>query len=383
MTATRPKFLGKTAIAGVGFSELSRNSNRTVMSLAVEAAKAAIDDAGLEPADVDGIINHSWENDSVQCQALATALALPECTYILDTAMGGIAPCQLVSTAAAIVDAGLARNVIVFRALNGRSGPRVGHRRVVSPAASYRLPLGLTAYPQVIALWARRFMIETGATPEDLASVAITQRQNAASNERAIQRKPLTVDEYFQQPIIADPFRPADCTAEVDGACALLVTSATAARSMRQRPVTIESAAYVAGPRSGLDPADSTLWPDLSRNYTSILRDRLWGWAGLSPDEVDCAQLYDCFTSTVLLAVEGLGLAERGGAGDFVRSGTVPFNTNGGLLSEGYLHGMNTVAEAVLQLQGRSPGRQVPDARTCVVTSGAMVDGSALVLAAA
>ena len=102
--------------------------------------------------------------------------------------------------------------------------------------------------------------------------------------------------------------------------------------------------------------------------------------AGVQPSDVDVAELYDCFSSSVLFAIEGLGLAERGGAGDWVRSAALPFNTNGGLLSEGYIHGMNTVAEAVLQLQGRCDSRQVADAEVAVVTSGALQDGSALVL---
>ena len=110
----------------------------------------------------------------------------------------------------------------------------------------------------------------------------------------------------------------------------------------------------------------------------------LWGGAGLSPDEVDIAEIYDCFTTSALLGIEGLGLAPRGGAGALVRSGVTrpggarPINTNGGLLSEGYLHGMNTVAEAVLQLQGRCGERTVAGAETCVVTSGALTDGSAV-----
>ena len=127
---------------------------------------------------------------------------------------------------------------------------------------------------------------------------------------------------------------------------------------------------------------DSLFWDDLSRNYTALLADDLWGSAGLAPSDVDLAEIYDCFTSTVLMGLEGLGLAERGGGGEFVRAGRrCPVNTHGGLLAEGYLHGMNTVAEAVLQLQGRAGSRTVAGAETCVVTSGALMDGSALVLA--
>ena len=136
-----------------------------------------------------------------------------------------------------------------------------------------------------------------------------------------------------------------------------------------------------------VDMGDAMLWPDLSRNYTSLIADDLWGGSGVTAADVDIAEIYDCFTTSALLGIEGLGLAPRGGGGDLIRSGVTrpggskPINTNGGLLSEGYLHGMNTVAEAVLQLQGRCGERTVAGAETCVVTSGALTDGSGLVLA--
>jgi acetyl-CoA acetyltransferase len=379
----RPQFLGSTAIAGVGFSSFTRGSGRSVLALAVEAAQAAIADAGLELADVDGIVSFNWLGDSAPSQAVATSIGLDSSTYLLDAALGGEAPCFLVANAAMAVESKMARNVVVFRALNGRSGLRVGSRRPSGGSSSYRLPIGLTAYPQIIALWARRYMIETGATEEDLAAVPMKQRSYAASNERALLREPLSLTDYLAEPMIAEPFRRADCTAEVDGACAVVVTSTEVARDLRHPVVSIESAAFEAGRAPGLDAADCQLWDDFTRNYTTRLAPRLWGWAGLQAHEVDCAQLYDCFSSSVLLAVEGLGLAERGGAADFIRSGGIPVNTNGGLLCEGYLHGMNTVAEAVLQLQGRGSGYRMSAPTTCVVTSGALMDGSALVLARA
>ncbi len=380
MTTRRPPFLDSVSIAGVGFSPFTRNSGRSVLSLALEAGRNAIADAGLEPVDIDGIATFAWENDSVPAQAVATGLALPGATYLLDLSMGGQAPSFLVMQAAMAVSSGLADHVLVYRAMNGRSGARVGSRRTAGGASSYRFPVGLTAYPQFIAMWGRRYLIETGATDEDLASVPIAQRRWAAHNERALVTAPLDLDGYRASPMIADPFRLPDCTIEVDGACAMVVTSTERAASLRHPPAVIRSAAYHCGPRPGLDTGDSLLWADYTRNYTSHLAERLWGQAGVGPSDVDCAQLYDCFSSSVLLAAEGLGLAERGGAGEFIRSGRLPINTNGGLLCEGYLHGMNTVAEAVLQVQGRRTDVLPDRPETCVVTSGAMMDGSALVL---
>jgi acetyl-CoA acetyltransferase len=383
----RPAFLGNTAIVGVGYTPLSKRSGRSVLALATEACRNAVADAGLELGDVDGIASFRFMEDSVPTQAVATTLGLDPANYLLDSALGGQAPCYLVMHAAMAVDAGLADTVVIYRALNGRSGARVGTNRVPGPATDFRYPVGFSAYAQFIAMWARRYLIETGATNDDLAEVAIAQREWATLNERAMLRKPLTIDEYYAAPWVADPFRVPDCTIEVDGACAVVVTSLERARDLRHVPVVVEGAAYVAGRGPGLDMGDAMLWPDLSRNYTSLIADDLWGSAGITADDVDIAEIYDCFTTSALLGIEGLGLAPRGGGGDLIRSGVTrpggskPINTNGGLLSEGYLHGMNTVAEAVLQLQGRCGERTVASAETCVVTSGALTDGSGLVLA--
>jgi acetyl-CoA acetyltransferase len=378
----------QAAVAGVGYTELSKKSGRSVLSLATEAARGAADDAGLPLAEVDGVVSFSILNDSVPSEAVATTLALPGLRYVMDFQQGGQSPCFMVQQAAMAVAQGYAENVLVFRALNGRSGVRVGSASLAGGAGQFRYPIGYSAYLMYIAMWARRYMHETGATTEDLASVAIAQRAYATRNERAILRKPLDLETYLDSPMVADPFRAADCTSEVDGACAVLVTSAGRARSLRHPPALIASAAYRAGPRPGLDIGDQLMYGDYTRNFTSLLREELFGRAGLQPPDVDFAEIYDCFTSTVLFGLEGLGLCERGAAGAFVRSGAtgqhghLPVNTNGGLLAEGYLHGMNTVAEAVLQIQGRCGDRQVPRHEVAVVTSGALVDGSALVLTA-
>lgn len=382
----RPTFCGTTAIAGVGMTELTRASGRSVLALATEACTRALEDAGLSAADVDGIVSYSLGDDSVPASAVATAMAVPRLEYVADIAMGGQAPCLLVMQAAAAVATGVADVVVVYRALNGRSGVRVGRNRTAGPGTSYRYPVGLTAWPQYQALWARRFLVETGMDEHDLGAVAVAQREYAEGNERAVLRKPLGIDDYLASPFVAEPFRVADCTTEVDGGCALVVTSVERARDLRQLPVVVTGGAYAAGSRPGLDIGDVFAWPDLSRNFTHHLADRLWSSAGLGPEDVDVAEIYDCFTHTVLMGLEGLGFCERGESGAFVESGrtrldgSLPTNTHGGLLCEGYLHGMNTVAEAVRQLRGTEGERQVPHAEVAAVTSGAVVDGSALVL---
>jgi acetyl-CoA acetyltransferase len=374
------------AIAGVGFSPISRGSGVPVLDLALQACGGAIEDSGIDPALVDGVLSYSFNHDSVPVQAIATGLGLGDVTWALDSALGGQAPCYLAIAAAQAIASGAANAILVYRALNGRSGARVGQARLPGAAADQRYAIGFDAYAQNIALWGRRYLIETGHEAEDLSAVPIAQRRYAIENSRAVLRKPLSYEDYLAAPMVADPFRLVDCTIEVDGACAILVTRADIARDLRHPPVAFLSGGYRMGHRSGLDAGDAMLWPDLTRNYTSILADELWGQAGVGPQDVDMAQIYDCFSSSVLINIEGLGLAGRGEGIEMIRSGAtasdgrLPINTNGGLLAEGYLHGMNTLAEAVLQLQGRGEVTPAKAPETCVVTSGAMMDGSALVL---
>jgi acetyl-CoA acetyltransferase len=310
----------------------------------------------------------------------ATTLAVPGLRWSVDLDLGGQAPCHLVGLAASAIESGRADVVVLYRAMNGRSGPRVGTMTFDGPAASWRYPIGYDAYLMYVAMWAQRFLAETGQGGDDLGAVAVAQRAYAVDNERAVRRRPLTVDDYAAAPFVVTPFRADDCTIEVDGACALVLTTVDRARDLARPPVVVASSAYRAGPRSGLDIGDHLLWDDYTRNYTSLLRQELFARAGLASGDVDLAEIYDCFSSTVLMGLEGLGFCERGGSGAFVRSGAT--RLDGALPAEGYLHGMNTVAEAVLQVQGRGGGRQVPRHEVCAVTSGALMDGSALVLTA-
>ena len=374
------------AVAGVGFTPFTRGSGRSVLSLATEAVAHAVTDAGLRLADVDGMGSFMLSDDSILCVAVSSALGMGQLRSVLDLQLGGQAPCHLVWQAAQTVARGDAEVVVVYRALNGRSGDRVGSMQFAGMGGQYRYPIGYGAYLMYVGMWAQRFLHETGQGPEDLGSVAVSQRKYAESNERAVRRQPLDLAEYLAEPYVVDPFRRSDCTVEVDGACAVVVTTLERARDLPHPPAVLASGCYRAGPRPGLDIGDHLLWEDYTRNYTSWLRDELFGRADVVPGDVDVAEIYDCFTSTVLMGLEGLGLCPRGESGAFVRSGAcaldgqLPTNTGGGLLAEGYLHGMNTVAEAVLQVQGRGGGRQAPRHDVAVVTSGALMDGSALIL---
>lgn len=379
-----------TAIVGVGYTDISRRSGRSTLRLAVEAATAAIADAGLTKDDVDGFITYAL-GDSDPAMSLPNALGVRNPSLMLDWGEGGgNLACGVVGVADAAIRAGMADTVVVYRSLNGRSGRRLGGMgQAVDSSGSreFQTPVGWTTYPQLIAMWARRHMEVFGTTSEQLGTVAIKARAHAADNERAQLRDPLTMEDYLAAPMICDPFRLNDICLESDGACAIVVTSVERARDLRQPPVGILSAAQGGTELPGRDLADVTGHRDLARNFGYGIRDRLFGRAGLTPNDVDVAEIYDCFTATVLLSLEGFGFVGPGEAGPYVTEpdsftlgGRMPINTHGGLLSEGYLHGLNHVTEATLQLRGACGSRQVPDAETALVTAGAMATGSALLL---
>ena len=374
MTGTRRVargFSGKAAIAGVGFTEFSRNSGVTTLTLALRAIRAALDDAGLPPEKLDGIATHRV-NDSASSAMVAQAFGIRDLPYFIDHFGGGGSSHSIVAHAAMAVSAGVANYIVCYRAINARSAFRMGGTGrgfVDSPETQYQAPYGYYTPPQQYAMIARAYMERYGADERHFGAVAVQQRENAMLNDRAMMRKPMSYDDYLASPWIAEPFRLPDCCLETDVGVAVLVCSAERARDLRQRPVLIDGATWGGG---------ATLFsigePDLNVSGARHMAPRLYGMAGLSPSDVDVAMLYDCFTFAVLLQLEDYGFCERGEAGDFVLSGAtrlsgnLPVNTHGGFLSEGYAHGMNHVVEAVLQLRGQAGARQVSDANIALST---------------
>lgn len=377
----------KYAIGGIGWTEFTKNSGRTVRSLASEACLKAIYDAGLKVADIDGIVSFNF-NDSAPAIGVATEIGIPAAGYAVDFLAGGNGANLIPLAAAAAIEVGLAKHVLCFRAMNGRSGFRLGSGRDMSArgVTQYTAPFGWITYPQAMAMWCRRHMIEYGTSAKHLGEIAVTFRKNASLNERAMQRAPISFDDYCNSRKIVDPFRMLDICLESDGACAVLITSADRAKDLRQKPVYIMGGAYGGGPNQGDDLFDALRWSDHAHNCFKYIADDLWKSAGIGPGDVDVAQIYDCFTYSVLMALEGLGFCQEGEGGPFVMNGTIardgvlPLNTAGGLLSEAYIHGFNHVIEAVEQLRGQAGARQIKDAEICLTTAGAMTCGSALIL---
>jgi acetyl-CoA acetyltransferase len=364
---------GQAAIVGIGCTEFSRDSGVGVFTLAARAVKAAVADAGLELSDIDGFATFG-PNDSISPNLLAPALGVTNMNWYLDQWLGGSVSLSVLGQATLAVSAGVADCVVVYRALNGRSEIRMngsGPARMKLPwDMPFKMAGGVMAPSQEIALAARAHMLRYGTKHEDLGRIAVLSRTNAIDNERAMMRKPMTLDDYLDSRWIVDPFRMFDCCLETDGAVAVVVVSAERAKDLPHRPVLVQSAAW----GGGVNVVNSG-HTDLSDSPARMIAPRLYESAGLGPSDIDFAELYDCFTYNVLSQIEGYGFAEPGGvpamldAGAFDRAtGSLPINTHGGLLSEGYIHGINHVYEAVEQIRGDAGHRQVDRHDTALVT---------------
>jgi acetyl-CoA acetyltransferase len=362
----------KAAIVGIGYTPFSKNSGVSTLTLAAQAVKSAVDDAGLSVKDIDGLATHE-AGDSVSVSVLAGALGVPELNFYLDQHSGGSTSHSIVGAAAMAVACGVANTVVCYRSLNSRSGLRFGRMgsgstRVGGIEGQYKAPYGFVAPVSSFAIAAQAHMLKYGTTAEQLGTVSVVQRHNATMNARAMMRQPLTLDDYLGSRYISEPLRLLDCCLETDGACAVVVTSAERAVSLRQPPVIIGGAVWGGGTTfaSGgrADPTTTTV--------SQYVAKRLFETSGIGPAEVDVAELYDCFSITVLLQLEEYGFCPKGEAGPFVESGatrlggSIPVNTHGGFLSEGYIHGLNHVAEAVSQLRGQAGERQVRGAETAL-----------------
>ena len=302
----------------------------------------------------------------------------------------------MVGQAVGAIMSGQARTVVVYRALNGRSGRRLGKGVSVSGGvgggSSYLelfSPYGVTSPGQFFAMLARRHMSEHGMTQEALAEIAMVCRRRANANPAAqMYDRELTLDDYYGARMISDPLRLFDFCLETDGAAALVVTSAERARDLPQKPVLIRSVAQGTGTRVGPGQMYPVLMGESLDHLTSRSTGRrLYERAGLTPSDVDVAQMYDCFTVTVFLQLADYGFCKAEEVSDYVMSGAldlggpIPINTAGGQLSEAYIHGMNHIVEGVRQIRGTSTS-QVPGAEVSLVTSAPPPGASALLLVA-
>jgi len=378
----------RAAIAGIGQTEFSKESGRSELQLACEAIKAALDDAGLSPAEVDGLATFTM--DTSEEAEVARNLGIPRLSMFARVPYGGGAACAVVMQAAMAVATGVADVVVCYRAFNERSGMRFGGAGMASamlpPWLDWYGPYGLLSPAAWVALHARRYMHEYGVTNEDFGRVSVVDRKHAANNPNAwFYQRPITLAEHQASRWIVEPvLRLLDCCQESDGGVALVVTTPERARDLRQRPASIVAAAQGAAEDGELMTSyyrdDITGLPEMG-----VVAKKLWRESGLTPADIQTAFLYDHFTPFVLVQLEELGFCGRGEAKDFATvenlslGGRLPINTAGGLLGEAYIHGMNGIAEAVRQIRGTSCN-QVDGVEHVLVTAGTGVPTSGLIL---
>jgi acetyl-CoA acetyltransferase len=378
-------FSRQAAIVGVGYTDFSRDSGISVLELALTAASNALNDAGLERDAVDGLLSYHM-GDSVPVTTIARTLGLQCLRWHNDIAGGGSQCASILGDAAMAISAGLAETIVIYRALNGRTGKRMGQIALGSGddnEAQFLTPYGFRGPVNLMALVAQAYAAERNLNADDMATLAVQQRAKAVVNAKALLRTPLTKQDYFDAPMIASPLRRLDCCLETDGACALVVTSAERARNLVERPVLIHAAVRGGGPGcTAMDKAGAHPTHIFSHDVAPMIFDA----AGMAPADIDLLQLYDGYSYLLLNQLEDFGFCGRDEVRDLIhsgrldRSGNLPTNLNGGLLSEGYVHGLNNVVEAVEQLQGKAGGRQAPDVTTALCTGFGGSFGSAAIL---
>jgi len=376
-----PRTQRPVAVVGAGYTELTRTPGPSEAELAIAACRAAIADAGLTPADIDGINVQVHHYPPPDTRAIMRRLGLAAGAWRRDGGLGVAA----LGTVAEAIDAGAARAVVVCKIMNTQAPvhtpPIDPHTGAVHGRAAFEVPYGLGYTMQRVALLKRRWMHRHGITDEQVARLCVVQREHALRNPVAIFRKPLTVDDYLVSRWIADPLRLLDCDYPVNGAFAYVAAGGDVAAQL-PRPV-----AYLSGWATlEQDVLSQHLWPDPGPGPGPVARD-LYRDTGLRPADLDVWLLYDGFSFLALQWMEDLGLVERGESGAYVGDGSRiriggehPLNTHGGQLSEGRMHGTGHILEALQQIRGTAGARQVRIANRVVVTSAYPLHGGAAIL---
>jgi acetyl-CoA acetyltransferase len=375
----------KACVTGIGETAYTQGSGKSVAALNMEASLMAIDDAGLSPKDIDGVIPYA--TGGVVAEDFITNFGIEDLRLSVTAPLGGASAVASIQTAVAAVATGICKHVLIPIGRNGYSGGRIGDRVQQLPQfrtiGEFEMPMGIIAPAQLYAPMARRHMELYGTTSEQLAEIAVAIRANALLNDNAIMKKPLTVEDHQNSRMIADPLRLNDCCLESDGAAAIIISATERAKDMRQKPI------HIMGVAEGHPDSPSTITqrPDLTTLGTAKAAPKVFEMAGVSHEDIDVAEIYDCFTYIVLCQLEDLGFCKKGEGGQFVQGGSIaldgelPINTHGGLLSQAHIIGLNHVTELVKQLRGTAGKAQVADAEIGLVTGyGDMGDGAVAIM---
>lgn len=364
----------KIVIAGVGETDQGKIPDKSSFHFLSEASKIAIRDAGINKSDVDGLVTafSLVEHTFMHCTTFADYFGLTP-KFFSSVAIGGATAVWMVAEAAMAIASGQAEVILCVRGDNTLSGiSSSGMVALIREMchAEFEFPYGLTT-PGGYALAAQRYIHDYGAKQEYLAAVAVTMRKHAGMKENAMNKEPLTIEDVINSRIIAEPLHKYDCSIISDGGAAFIVTTERKAKALGiQKPLV-----YLWGMGQGYSHQYLTTLKDLNQIYNAIESSgqKAFQTAGIGPKDVDVAFLYDCFTITVLLELEGLGFVPRGEGGPFALEGRMeigkdlPVNTHGGLLSQAHLGAMHHVVEATTQLRREAGPRQVKDAEVALV----------------
>jgi acetyl-CoA acetyltransferase len=360
---------------GAAHSRLGEVPGSTALGLMADAAVAAVADAGLTAADIDGVVVRGPDDEYAFQQQLGERLGI-DAAFSTSLDNGGASQTLAVVLASLAIEAGLATTVLCGYARNSWSRTRrAGSRRARMNQSTHnrrrewRDSFGYFGEPATHALGAQRHMALYGTTKEHLGHVAVQVREHATRNPHAQMQIPLSMAEYLDARPVTSPFGVFDCSLRTDGAGAVVVTSVERARDLPHSPVVVRGF----GSQNNLRG-----WTVDEHMVTTAAKqsgERAYRIADVSPADIDTAQLYDCFTYMVLAQIEDYGFCAKGEGGEFIAEGAlrldgaIPTNTSGGQLSEGHVEGMLQVVEGVRQLRHEYPAeRQVPDARLALVS---------------
>ncbi len=355
-------------IAGIGHTDFGKLPERTAFGLQAEAARRAIEDAGLIPGDVDGLITDPGPAQGILDGITPHYLALGQYlgldpAYVGSDILGGTSSVAIIQRAMLAIEAGLCSVCLCVYGDSALSTPGSYSYGRGDDAA-----FGLFGAVGMHALAAQRHRHKWGTRPEQLAEVALAARAHAAQTPHAQNKRPLTLDGYMAAKYIVEPLRAPDCCLMSDGAAAVVVTAADRTADLRQPPTRILGHGQASSLSTWASPDHFDTLPAARCGPQALAR------AGLTPDGIDLVMLYDCFTIVVLMQLEDYGFCKKGEAGAFVEggrigpSGSLPVNTSGGLLAEGYGGGMMHVIEAIRQLRGTADKRQIKDAETALIS---------------
>jgi acetyl-CoA acetyltransferase len=364
------KLKGRCAIAGIGETKVGKIPDLSAMALNLEASRKAIEDAGLRNKDIDGVLSLKPFLDPTLSYSLMIAENLgisPRYTTDLDVC--GATPVAMVIHAIMAIATGLCTTVLCTSGRKRATGNLVPkHGRLNWGSEDFEYPFGLIGSPGAFALAARRHMHEYGTTSRQFGAVAVAMRKHACLNPNAQMHTPITIEDHQNSRYVAEPFRLLDCSLVSDGGSAVVVTSAERGSDLRKPPIHILGFSQFHPCRTLCGHTMLTTTPAVQVGKEAF------GMAGLSPQDVDIAELYDCFTYTVIAQIEDFNFCRKGEGGAFVEGGRIeiggelPVNTHGGLLSQAHLGGMLHITEAVSQLRREAGARQVAGAETALVS---------------